>query len=1128
MIGEQNMKKKIKFIALMLISGLILFNFNVMSAENLTEMEQMTREQIENKKRIAGVDFSDNKENKTNCTVYTSNISTQVVDGRMAYVKNSTSNAFVDIDIDDDYWYSEEANRVKITIEYKDMPGACFSVHYNSSDGSNWAYPGTFNTQGTNEWKTYVVYLDDFAPSLPLEYGSGDIRIRSAGWHGYATNPLCYGKILIEENVGEYKLEVSANNGYVGRIFDYGGSDEMTLDYENMHEDIMKASGSYEILNNEGRKISSGEVPEFSLGKREKVSKKINIGALNCGTYTMKLQTSSFIGNTEESYEREFEFSVVRTKKKDDKNFEMAGAVAHLNQYTSGLEKSIEVMSRIGVSSVREEITWNDYEKTPETYVLADKSRKHLRSMWDKGIKNMVLFYGANTNYAPTGGMNDFHDDEDEIKAFGTAVKQAMLNEVSKDMTEYIEVLNEWNLSTFNPIGLGQEVYIKYLKAAYEAAKSVNPDIKVVAGSYAGFDQGSLRTFLQSGGLQYCDVLSYHPYQGNRISLDTVTSQTETARQMMMEYAGEVKPIVLSEFGWPTADGDKDSITEEQRRRAVPAYYLYSYANEYIEKIYYYDFVRDGIDRTAREHNFGLLKFNEGHNDMAATDTFVTFAAMNNLIQDAKPAGKIEKEGVYAYQYQKRDGKKLASLWTMGRTERVALDLGVNEILMYDMYGTLVDTLKSENGIFTFDLSDEIIYIQGDFKSFKVADPIIYQKEPVVNALTKDAFNIVLQNGTKKDLKVRLDYDDEIFAVRDTQYLSSGEIVVEIDVADIPKSTKHIDIALYDESGVYYSGKVKVDVTSERLKINFDCKQQDEKNDRRWVAATTIENISQRVPISGKCYISQPAEYAQEVRRFSNIAPGAVRHINLNLPEMVVKRPEYLTITVELDNGEKFEETIKLDFTTALYTEEKPIIDGVKSKTELWNKTAVLVEDRKDRFDVYSGGEWRGTTDCSLIYRMLWDLENLYFFINVKDDVFSQNEIPSNMWNGDSIQFGILERLSGIESTANTFTELCIALTKEGPNIFRHSSCGGKPVSKITDFEAAILRNQGETIYELAIPWAELFNEDYKVKPEVRYRFSLLVNDNDGDSVRHGWLNYNDGIGTVKNSQFFGDLTLRK
>lgn len=1118
------MRKLLKGLALLLVLSSAFAQFPVIYGEEASVTEQ---EDIATEDRVAGLEFSGGKVKTTNCSVSTTRLGIKYVDGRAAYVREeSDAFSFLDIDLKDDYWYSEEPQRVKITVEYKDMPDASFSVHYNSPTNGNWAYKDPVQCEGTNEWKTYELYIDDFAPSKGLEYAStADICIISKGWSMYGNKPVVLGDVHIEENVTEHTLEVSAENGYAGRIFDYGSSDEMTLKFENMLKSDAKASAEYEIYNNEGRKLYEGSIPEFSVDKRASEEKVINTGVSECGTYTLKLKTVSIVDDIEDVYERDFEFSVVRTQKPGDKDFEMAGVVGHFDRPTSGMKEGIKIIGRVGVSSAREEIVWNSYESIPGVYKLSDTEKENLEALYKEDIKNMILFSGANVNYNGNTGDKMYLDDENEIKAFGEAAKQAVLNEAN-EKTEYIEILNEWNIRSFNPNGLGQDVYIKYLKSAYDAIKTVNSDIKVVGGTYAGYDVGSLRTFLQLGGLEYCDAVSYHPYQTQSISLDRIKSETETTRQMMLEYAGEVKSIVLSELGWSTAKDHPQSMIEEDRRKAFPMYNIYAYANEYIEKIYLYDLVRDGNVETEREHNFGLLKFNGGHNALVATDTFVTYAAMNNLIQDAKPQSKIEKDGIYAYQFSQRDGKKLASLWTTNKADSVALNLGVNEILMYDMYGSLLDTIKSDNGVFTFDLSDEVVYIQGDFKSFEEVTPIIYQESAAVEALSNDSFNFILHNDSKKDLKVKLDYDVQIFTLNNIEYLPSGKIAVNMSVADVPVSTKHIKVTLYDEAGVYYIGKAKIDIADERIKIDFVCQQESEENDKRWTVVTKVKNVSQYLPVSGKCYISQPPEYAQEIRKFTNLAPGTERQINLNMPEMLVKRPVELAVAVELDNGEKFEQTIKLDFTTALYTEEKPVIDGVKSKTELWNETALLAEDREEKFTVHSGGAWRGKSDCSLIYRMLWDEENLYLFINNKDDIFSQNEVPSNMWNGDSIQFGILEKTSGIE--AQTFTEICIALTKSGPQIYRHSSNGGKSVSEVSDFEGAILRNNGETVYEIAIPWTELFNDDFKAEDGKTYGFSLLVNDNDGDSVRHGWLNYNDGIGSVKDSLLFGNLTLLK
>jgi hypothetical protein len=61
--------------------------------------------------------------------------------------------------------------------------------------------------------------------------------------------------------------------------------------------------------------------------------------------------------------------------------------------------------------------------------------------------------------------------------------------------------------------------------------------------------------------------------------------------------------------------------------------------------------------------------------------------------------------------------------------------------------------------------------------------------------------------------------------------------------------------------------------------------------------------------------------------------------------------------------------------------------------------------------------------------------------------------------------------------------------------------------------------------YEAAIPWSELTYETDRVQEELKLKFSLLVNDNDGE-CRRGWIEYNSGIRTAKDINAFGDLFL--
>ena len=67
----------------------------------------------------------------------------------------------------------------------------------------------------------------------------------------------------------------------------------------------------------------------------------------------------------------------------------------------------------------------------------------------------------------------------------------------------------------------------------------------------------------------------------------------------------------------------------------------------------------------------------------------------------------------------------------------------------------------------------------------------------------------------------------------------------------------------------------------------------------------------------------------------------------------------------------------------------------------------------------------------------------------------------------------------------------------------------------------------GYTVYELQIPWSELFWEGYVPDPSKEYHFSLMANDNDG-SGRRGWIEYCSGIGTHKDVTLFGTMNLSR
>ena len=169
-------------------------------------------------------------------------------------------------------------------------------------------------------------------------------------------------------------------------------------------------------------------------------------------------------------------------------------------------------------------------------------------------------------------------------------------------------------------------------------------------------------------------------------------------------------------------------------------------------------------------------------------------------------------------------------------------------------------------------------------------------------------------------------------------------------------------------------------------------------------------------------------------------------------------------------------------------------------------------------------GAWGGEKDISLTGRVMYDSENLYLGLTVEDNAFVQENTGADIWNGDCVQLAI-EDFSEEERDANTskFTEIGIAQTKDGPTIWRYNSCYDLPSGEIKNAEVKIKRIGTETIYEIKIPFSELFKEGYVLKADKTMGFSIVVNDAD-NKERKGWIEYNSGVGRDKNSKLFGTL----
>lgn len=211
---------------------------------------------------------------------------------------------------------------------------------------------------------------------------------------------------------------------------------------------------------------------------------------------------------------------------------------------------------------------------------------------------------------------------------------------------------------------------------------------------------------------------------------------------------------------------------------------------------------------------------------------------------------------------------------------------------------------------------------------------------------------------------------------------------------------------------------------------------------------------------------------------------------------------------------------------TILKTSQPVKIDGDLAE---WTAAPIIPgEDGKVRVPAGKGIRWSGPDDLSATCRLLKDEKFLYLAFKVRDDVdVPGREEFSGQWKNDSIQFAVNPE----HRYGSNFTEFLICRDKSGnPIVFKNKNFWTPEIPTniirqgvVPDAEAAIIHDNGITIYEAAIPWNQLY--PLKANQES-FGFSWVVNDNDGGGRKY--LEWSSGIAGRKNSEEFGRIQENK
>lgn len=159
-----------------------------------------------------------------------------------------------------------------------------------------------------------------------------------------------------------------------------------------------------------------------------------------------------------------------------------------------------------------------------------------------------------------------------------------------------------------------------------------------------------------------------------------------------------------------------------------------------------------------------------------------------------------------------------------------------------------------------------------------------------------------------------------------------------------------------------------------------------------------------------------------------------------------------------------------------------------------------------------TGGAPFSTNDIDASFTLSWQKDALKLVVEVVDDRMFQKDSGSETWQGDSVQvaFQNLAR----DASPKSGTEYLLALTENGPSVYRESSQIKLPTQQKSEVSLDVKREGTKTVYTADFPVKELGFKT--LAPETVFAFSILVNDNDG-AGRKGYMRWGDGIGSGKN-----------
>lgn len=501
----------------------------------------------------------------------------------------------------------------------------------------------------------------------------------------------------------------------------YAQGFEMELTSENYGNIFTTEEQAFQLnIKNTSGSDFSGVVKYTALYEGEKISlseKSVKVASngtytdlpvFSCTKYGIYELQATLTNDSGDEYTTTTPFSYINASGEGEVNDNFL-VNTHISVYNNG-EEVVKAIKNAGFGGIRDTLYWFEAEtETKGNYAMPDYTAYTINTVTEEGMEPLVVLSAGNGLWEVENGvnLNIAPSTDEQIKAFANYC--GYIAEQSKGKVKYYEIWNEFNQEGSNSGDTSGAAYAKLLAAASEAIKAKDSNAKIVAMCTSQIDRNFIKaadSALSSMGKSNCyDVVSVHPYD-----LSGSYRESNYKRNISLLKSITNKPIWFTEKGWNTSTEDS-GVSERNQAVYTILDYLVALENDMCERIYYYDFQDDGTNAAEAEHNWGFIKAHSAEVPGEAKPAYVALAAMNKLIGQSDYESTSWANNVRACKFKDESGKYTYVLHgAVGRYTGVSTNLKSVEIL--DMYSNVVDTMSAEDGVYHFNMSDEIMYLR--------------------------------------------------------------------------------------------------------------------------------------------------------------------------------------------------------------------------------------------------------------------------------------------------------------------------------------------------------------------------------------------------------------------------------